>query len=114
ERLEAHGELIKRLARLSAIAFDVPAKGAVQLVVEGATVQLVLAGHVDVAREGSRLEKEVARAKGKAARIERKLANADFVAKAAPEVVEDQREKLAELTAVLTKLAAAQDRLSSL
>ena len=48
------------------------------------------------------------------AKIEKKLGNADFVAKAAPEVVEEQREKLAELKAVLAKLAGALDRLKSL
>jgi len=118
ERLEAHGELIRRLARLSVIEFQAEAAGAtggaVQLVVEGATVLLVLAGHVDVAREQARLAKEIERAKAEAAKIEKKLANESFVAKAAPEVVEDQRERLAETKALLAKLAAALERLSSL
>jgi valyl-tRNA synthetase len=86
----------------------------VQLVVEGATVLLSLAGHVDVEREQARLQKEIDRGTADAGKIEKKLANADFVAKAAPEVVEEQREKLAELKAVLAKLAAALERLNSL
>jgi valyl-tRNA synthetase len=114
ERLEAHGELIRRLARLSAIEFDGEAKGAVQLVVEGATVMLVLAGHVDIGRERRRLGKEAERAQAEAAKLEKKLGNADFVAKAAPEVVEDQRDRLAETRQLLTKLAGALDRLSAL
>ncbi|HEX4572011.1 MAG TPA: class I tRNA ligase family protein, partial [Dongiaceae bacterium] len=114
ERLAAHGELIRRLARLSAIEFEAQVKGAVQLVIEGATILLVLAGHVDVERERARLTKEIERAKGEAAKIEKKLANEAFVAKAAPEVVEDQREKLAEMKALIAKLAGALDRLSSL
>jgi len=114
ERLQEHGELIKRLARLSAIDIGGEAKGAVQLVVEGATVLLSLAGHVDVERERARLQKEIDRATADMAKIEKKLGNADFVAKAAPEVVEEQREKLAELKAVLAKLAGALDRLKSL
>jgi len=114
ERLEAHGELIRRLARLSTIEFEAEAKGSVQLVVEGATVLLVLAGHVDVERERARLTKEIERAKSEAAKIEKKLGNEAFVVKAAPEVVEDQREKLAEMKALIAKLAGALDRLSSL
>ncbi|HKF60564.1 MAG TPA: valine--tRNA ligase [Dongiaceae bacterium] len=114
ERLEAHGELIRRLARLSTIEFEAEAKGSVQLVVEGATVLLVLAGHVDVERERVRLTKEIERAKSEAAKIEKKLGNEAFVVKAAPEVVEDQREKLAEMKALIAKLAGALDRLSSL
>ena len=114
ERLQEHGELIKRLARLSAIDIGGEAKGAVQLVVEGATVLLSLAGHVDVERERARLQKEIDRATADMGKIEKKLGNAAFVAKAAPEVVEEQREKLAELKAVLAKLAGALDRLKSL
>jgi valyl-tRNA synthetase len=69
---------------------------------------------VDVERERARLTKEIERAKSEAAKIEKKLANEAFVAKAAPEVVEDQREKLAEMKALIAKLAGALDRLSSL
>jgi valyl-tRNA synthetase len=114
ERLQAHGELIRRLARLSAIELEAQVKGAVQLVIEGATILLVLAGHVDVERERARLTKEIERAKSEAEKIEKKLANEAFVAKAAPEVVEDQREKLAEMKALIAKLAGALDRLTSL
>ena len=85
-----------------------------QLVVEGATVLLSLAGHVDVERERARLQREIDRATADMGKIEKKLGNAAFVAKAAPEVVEEQREKLAELKAVLAKLAGALDRLKSL
>jgi valyl-tRNA synthetase len=113
-RLAAHGELVCRLARLTEIRSGGGAAGAVQVVVEGATVMLSLAGHVDVDKERARLAKEIDRVAGEAGKIERKLANADFVAKAPPEVVEDQRERLAEAGAAHAKLSSALQRLASL
>jgi valyl-tRNA synthetase len=113
-RLANHGELVRRLARLSEISIGGQAAGAVQVVVDGATVMLPLAGHVDIAKERARLAKEIDKAAGEAGKIERKLANADFVAKAPPEVVEDQRERLTEITAARAKLASALQRLASL
>jgi len=113
-RLADHGELVCRLARLSEIKLHGNAAGAVQVVVEGATVMLSLAGHVDVDKERARLTKEIDRVAGEAGKIERKLANSDFVAKAPPEVVQDQRERLAEAGAARAKLASALQRLASL
>jgi len=113
-RLAEHGELVCRLARLTEIKSGGTASGAVQVVVEGATVMLSLAGHVDVDKERARLSKEIDRVAGEAGKIERKLANADFVAKAPPEVVEDQRDRLAEAGAAHAKLSSALQRLASL
>jgi len=113
-RLADHGELVCRLARLSEIKLHGNAAGAVQVVVEGATVMLSLAGHVDVDKERARLTKEIDRVAGEAGKIERKLANSDFVAKAPPDVVQDQRERLAEAGAARAKLASALQRLASL
>jgi valyl-tRNA synthetase len=113
-RLDSHGDLVQRLARLSEIRFEGEVKGAVHLVVDEATVMLPLAGFVDVDRERARLTKEIDRVAGEAGKIEKKLANAAFVAKAPAEVVEEQRERLAEAVAARTKLASALDRLASL
>jgi valyl-tRNA synthetase len=114
ERLEAYGDFIRRLARLSDLSLGTRANGAVQIVVEEATVMLALAGHIDVERERARLSKEMNRMIGEARRLEQKLANVEFIAKAPPEVVEDQRERLAEATAARAKLASALERLASL
>jgi valyl-tRNA synthetase len=113
-RLAEHSELVCRLARLTEIKSGGSAAGAVQVVVEGATVMLSLAGHVDIDKERARLTKEIDRIAGEAGKIERKLANADFVAKAPQEVVEDQRERLAEAGATHAKLSSALQRLASL
>jgi valyl-tRNA synthetase len=113
-RLTAHGEIIRRLARLSELRLEGEAHGAVQIVVDEATVMLPLAGVIDIGRERTRLEKEIERVAGEAGKLEKKLGNADFVAKAPPEVVEDQRERLAEATVARAKLASALQRLGEL
>jgi valyl-tRNA synthetase len=93
-RALAWGDFIKRLARLSVIDFPaaVPPQS-VQLLVRGDMVALPLAGIIDIAAERARLEKEMAKAASEIARIDAKLGNADFIAKAREEVVEGEREK---------------------
>jgi valyl-tRNA synthetase len=114
QRLAAHLELIRRLARLDKVAVDgaVP-KGAVQLVIDEATVVLPLADVIDIGKEHARLAKDIAKITSEAGKLESKLANEQFVAKAPPEVIEEQRERLAEARQALQKLTAARDRLLS-
>jgi valyl-tRNA synthetase len=115
ERLAAHLELIRRLARLDQVTVDGAAapKGAVQLVIDEATVMLPLADVIDVSKEHARLTKDIAKLTSEAGKIESKLANEQFVTKAPPEVIEEQRERLAEARQALQKLTAARDRLSA-
>ena len=115
ERLATHLDLIRRLARLDQVVVDGAAapKGAVQLVIDEATVMLPLADVIDVAKEHARLTKDIAKLSSEAGKIESKLANEQFVAKAPPEVIEEQRERLAEARQALQKLTAARDRLLS-
>jgi valyl-tRNA synthetase len=105
-------DALKRLARLSAITFaDSAPKGAVQLVVRGEVAALPLAGVIDLAAESARLQKEMQRLKGEVERIDKKLGNADFVARAPEEVVDEQREKRAEFESERGKVAGALARL---
>ncbi len=62
---------------------------------------------IDLGAELARLEKEVGRLKGDIAGIDKKLANQQFVAKAPPEVVEEQHERRAAAEAALAKLGDA-------
>jgi valyl-tRNA synthetase len=112
-RLDTYGELMRRLARLGSIRqgeHELP-KGAVQLVIDEATFVLPLADVIDLALERARLQKELERLGGEIDRIERKLANADFVARAPEDVVEEQRERCQEAIAVRGKLKDALQRL---
>jgi valyl-tRNA synthetase len=107
------GEFLKRLARLSAISFAAaPPPGAVQLLVRGEVAALPLAGIIDLAAERTRLEKEMAKVKGDMARVDAKLGNADFLARAPEEVVEGEREKREEAEARHLKIVEALARLA--
>jgi valyl-tRNA synthetase len=101
-------EFLKRLARLSEVSFaDQPPAGSVRIVVRGEVAALPLAGVIDVAAERSRLNKDLAKLKADIARVRAKLGNADFLARAPEEVVEGDREKLAETENRRDKLVEA-------
>ncbi|HLO77166.1 MAG TPA: valine--tRNA ligase, partial [Magnetospirillum sp.] len=117
---KTHADLIVRLARLAALephaAGDRVAQafshGAAQMVVDEATLVMPLAGVIEIDKERARLEKEIARVETEIGKVDKKFANPDFVAKAAPEVVEENRERRAEWTAAKEKLQEALQRLS--
>jgi valyl-tRNA synthetase len=112
-RFDVHREMMRRLARLMSI--EPTAEGnqprVVQVVVEGATVFLDLAGAIDFGKERARLEKEAKDAVGELEKIERKLGNEQFLAKAKPEVIDEQRERQGEAHAALVRIKAALARL---
>ncbi|MFT8763744.1 MAG: hypothetical protein ABF809_07095, partial [Gluconobacter potus] len=58
------------------------------------------------------LAKEITRIEGEILKVTRKLDNADFVARAKPEVVEENRERLATFQSDLERLKAALGRLA--
>ncbi len=107
-------EFIKRLARLSEISFAPTAPpGSVQLLVRGEVAALPLKGVIDLAAERARLAKEMQKADADIARVDAKLGNANFVARAPEEVVEEEKEKREEAVARKAKLAEAVERLKS-
>jgi len=111
-RVRTWTETLRRLARLSDISFAAEAPpDSVQMIVRGTLCALALHGIIDFAAEKARLAKEIAKSKGDAAKFEAKLGNADFVARAPEEVVEENREKLAEAVARAAKLEEALARL---
>jgi valyl-tRNA synthetase len=90
--LAGHEERIRTLLRLvpSAAGFTPSAS----LVAEGVTVELDLAGTVDVAAERRRLEKDLAAARKEAGQASAKLGNESFTAKAPADVVAKTRQRL--------------------
>ena len=113
ERVETWRDTLARLARVSEIRFEdkAPRKSA-QLLVRGTVAALPLEGIVDIAAEVARLEKEAGRASTEIAKIEAKLGNADFVARAPEEVVEESRERCDAETERLAKIREALARLT--
>ncbi len=112
DRAERWAEFIKRLARVSDIsAAASPPSGSVQLLIRGEVVALPLKGVIDLAAERARLAKEMQKAEADIARVDTKLGNANFVARAPEDVVEEEKEKRAEAVARKAKLAEAIARL---
>ena len=115
ERIARHRDLILTLARVSEVSTTEAAPaGAVTFVSGGSTAAISLAGLIDVAAERARLAKEIAAFDSDIGHFAKKLCNPNFVERAAPEVVDEQRQKLAEAEAGKAKLTAALARLESL
>ncbi|WP_047307779.1 valine--tRNA ligase [Rhodopseudomonas palustris] len=113
-RASRWSDVIKRLARVGEISFaDAAPQGAVQLLVRGEVAALPLKGVVDFAAEQVRLEKELGKAEADIKRAEAKLANEKFVANAAEEVVEEEREKREAALARKVKILEALLRLKN-
>ncbi|MBX3568335.1 MAG: valine--tRNA ligase [Rhizobiaceae bacterium] len=111
DRLVRHEAAIKRLARVDAISHaEAPPPASAQLVVAEATMCVPLGSLIDLSVEAARLQKELGKATEEVARILKKLSNERFVANAAPEVVEAEREKLAEYQASQERLNVALSR----
>jgi valyl-tRNA synthetase len=111
--LATHGDLIRRMARVSGLEEGQPGKGAVQVVQGGSVLFLSLAGIVDVSAEKARISKELAKTEAEKGKVEKKLGNADFIAKADPAVIEENRERLADAEGLIAKLQSALVRLES-
>ena len=114
DRIARHRDLILTLGRVSEVStMDAAPAGAVTFVSGGATAALSLAGIIDLAAERARLEKEIAAFDSDIGHVNKKLGNPNFVSRAAPEVVDEQREKLAEAEAGKARLQAALARLDA-
>ena len=108
-----HADQIKRLARLSGVELlngAVP-KGAVQDMLDEATMVLPIADVIDVAVEQARLEKEISKQQNEINRFEKKLRNKKFLANAPEAVVKTERAKLADAKATQGRLHEARERL---
>jgi len=99
--IASQADVIAALARVDADklrieeALEERPRRASALVVGGVEVYLPLAGMVDLERERERLAREMEWVEGEIARAEELLADEEFLAKAPPQVVEKEREKLA-------------------
>jgi valyl-tRNA synthetase len=110
--LEANTAVIGQMLRVSGLKFDGEgASGAVPYLAEGAAFALPVAEYIDLAAERARLAKEVASLDQDIQRTAKKLANPDFVSRAPEEVVDENRERLADAEAAKTRLEAALGRL---
>ncbi|WGM39053.1 valine--tRNA ligase [Caulobacter sp. NIBR1757] len=110
-RLDRHRDLILSLGRLQSADLGEAPAGSVPFVIGEATGSLAVADFIDLAAEKARLTKEIAGLDADIERVNRKLGNPDFLAKAKEEVIEENRTKLADAEAAKAKLGAALKRL---
>jgi valyl-tRNA synthetase len=111
-RIARYGALAQRLARLSSLeaAPAIPPK-AVQLVLGEAVVALPLEGIIDIEKEKLRLQREAEKALSEAGKVKARLVDANFVSRAPEEIIEENRERLADFEARAAKLKEALSRL---
>ncbi len=111
---KANEAVIATMLRVGGLTFDAAAPaGSIPFIVEGATLALPVAEFIDLAAEKVRLTKEIAGLLKDADQTRRKLDNPEFVRKAPEEVVEENRERLAEAEASHAKLSSALSRLEA-
>ncbi|MBQ2735557.1 MAG: valine--tRNA ligase [Clostridia bacterium] len=97
-----------------AASFDgavVSADNAVQIITDSATVYLPMSDLIDTEKEKARLEGELKKLSDEIERVNKKLANESFVAKAPAAVVDAERAKLAKYTENLAGVKAALEKL---
>ncbi len=111
---EANAAVIGHTLRIGALRFESPAPaGAVGFVAGGAALALDVKGLLDLPAERARLAKEIAAQSADIDKTAKKLANADFVRRAPPEVVDENRDRLAAAEQARARLEAILLRLES-
>jgi valyl-tRNA synthetase len=115
--LDAHLGIVERAAKVVPTVAGVPgapASSDAAKAVVGADIEIVmpLGGLIDVAAEKTRIARDIGKADKEITTIERKLGNADFLAKAPDDVVAEQRARLAEEQSRRQRLADALATLS--
>ncbi|ASJ97769.1 valine--tRNA ligase [Shewanella marisflavi] len=116
-RVEANQTFFATLAKLESMTIladgDTAPMSTTQLVGE-MELLIPMAGLIDVAAEMARIDKQLEKLAGEAKRIEGKLNNQGFVAKAPEAVIEKERAKLAEFQRDMDKLSEQKTELAKL
>lgn len=111
-RAEASADVLRRLARVSELQFAATAPAqSVQIVVRGVVACIPLAGIIDFAAEGKRLKTERDKLAKDIDGTMRKLNNPDFMARAPEEVIDENRERVAEAEGRIARIDEALKRL---
>jgi valyl-tRNA synthetase len=115
--IEAHGEYISAQTRLSEMEImlsgDRPEQSAV-FVTEEMEIYLRLGGILDFQEEMSRLEKAGKKIEAEKGKIEKKLANKQFLEKAPEEIVEKEKSRLAGILEEQERIVQNQEQLKEI
>jgi valyl-tRNA synthetase len=109
ERIERNHSLLKPLAKLEGITWlhdDAEAPQAATSLVGEMRQLIPLAGLIDKAAEQARLQKNIQKLEQETTRLNGKLGNENFVARAPQEVIDKEKDKLAEAESALASLRA--------
>ncbi|MBA53565.1 MAG: valine--tRNA ligase [Pseudomonadales bacterium] len=116
-RFNAYSGFLKSLAKLESITWlqpeDEAPMSAIQLVGD-MQVLVPMAGLIDKDAEISRLQKEIDKRDQEIKRVEGKLNNPKFVERAPADVVEKEKQKIAEHQAALNELQAQMNKIKAL
>ncbi len=107
-RLSYYAPQLSPMARVAEVkTAEAAPQGALQTVVDGVTYAIPLEGLIDLDAERARLNKEIDKAQVEIEKIDKKLSNEAFVAKAPEKVVALQKERRADYLAEQEKLKEA-------
>ena len=108
---------LRALARVGAAEFrhrgERP-KGAATAVVGAVEIYLPLDDLINLDEERARLSKEVGKIEGELERVQKKLANADFLAKAKNEIVDKEREKASQFEEKIRTLRSSLEKIQEI
>jgi valyl-tRNA synthetase len=107
ENFESHRQLIAHLAGSRGLAFQAErptAAGTIAAAGKGFEVFVLIKEAIDAPKEIARLRKDIEKAQSEIQRTEGKLANAAFTERAPKEVVDREKDKLAELARLIGKI----------
>lgn len=111
--VKAQEPYLRALARAGSVEYRTtgkPPKGAATAVVGSTEIYLPM-GDINVEEERARLSRETSKVEEELARIQKKLANPDFLAKAKEEVIQREREKSTQQQEKLRTLNLSLERL---
>ncbi len=113
-RAERWSEVIGRMARASEVlrAGRRAAAQRAQMGLDEAVIVLPLEGLIDLAAERARLTRDKGKAEAERSKVEAKLGQPDFIARAKPEVVEENRERLVGFQTEIRRLESALKRIA--
>ena len=120
QRQDYLNELRSYLAHLGRGTVDLaptahwPTSNLLRLVTEGLSVGIAVAGDVDLNKALDRIIKEQSEQTKEIERLEGKLRNQEFTAKAPPEVITDHRDRLTNLRRDQTMLAGSEQQLRAM
>ena len=105
-RMEDQVRRLTRFSELHIVSELGNQKGSARTVMSGAEIAVPLEGLIDFEQERARLNQNIDKLTKEFDGLEKRLSNADFVARAAADVVAQSRERSAELQDQMTKLKA--------